>query len=200
MSKTINTLTKHIEELHKLQGFIDKTNKKAGKFSEIVIARLVLEFETKQEHIHEEAAPLVSELRENLVVEWVGKAVFQDRKFTRQPQKVQGVREIAVGEAARHESDLLLPPLRDVENLIQASLANLLQQSREPFVQNLVFFLRRTRRDNDSILYGNRLAVDRQRRQGRDVGVAVGAYCHRAPTIRLVRGYQVGDIETRRFG
>ena len=64
MSKVINALTKHIEELTKLENFIIKTKEKSGKFSEAVIARLIIEFETKQDVVLEEAVPLAKELQE----------------------------------------------------------------------------------------------------------------------------------------
>jgi hypothetical protein len=64
MNEAVDTLAKHVEELNKLQGFILKTKDKSGKFSETVIARLIIEFESKQDDVKEEAYPLVSQLKE----------------------------------------------------------------------------------------------------------------------------------------
>jgi hypothetical protein len=63
MNKTINTLGKYIQELDKLNGFITKTKDKSDKFSESVIAKLIIEFEIKQDTIKDDAEPLANQLQ-----------------------------------------------------------------------------------------------------------------------------------------
>jgi len=66
MSDLINVLPNHVKELDKLDGFISKTKEKSGKFSETVIARLVIEFEMKQDMVKEEASPIAEQLHERM--------------------------------------------------------------------------------------------------------------------------------------
>lgn len=66
MSEVLQAFQKHLLEWKKLQNFIDKTREKTGKFSEAVIAKLVIEFETKQDILRDEIEPLVETMQEAL--------------------------------------------------------------------------------------------------------------------------------------
>lgn len=66
MSEVLQEFQQHLSEWKKLQNFIDKTREKTGKFSEAVIAKLVIEFETKQDLVKDEIDPLASTMEDTL--------------------------------------------------------------------------------------------------------------------------------------
>ena len=66
MSEVLQEFQGHLSEWKKLQSFIDKTKEKTGKFSEAVIAKLVIEFEMKQDLVKDEIEPLAETMQETL--------------------------------------------------------------------------------------------------------------------------------------
>lgn len=66
MSEVLQEFQKRLSEWIKLQGFIEKTQQKQGKFSDALIEKLVGEFEVKQDIVREGFEPLVLRMEENL--------------------------------------------------------------------------------------------------------------------------------------